>query len=83
MNINGVDVLSVSEIAAELKISSSSATMRLRRRGVAPFAYLGCMAFYKQEDLEKVRHKLETGRASPNYGKRSNYSPQLTTIGEE
>lgn len=80
MNINGVDVLSVNDIATELKITSGSATMRLRRRGVVPFAYLGCMAFYKKEDLDKIKDKSPRGRASPNYGQGSSYSPQLTSI---
>ncbi|MDR2535099.1 MAG: hypothetical protein LBD29_03595 [Treponema sp.] len=83
MNINGVEVMSVAEIAAELKIASGTASMRLRRRNIPPFAYLGCMTFYKKEDIDKIREKSPRGRAAPNYGQGSSYTPQLANIGVE
>jgi hypothetical protein len=69
MELQGIPT---SEVAKQLEISVHAAIMRFRRHNIRPCGYIGTMALYKEDDIEKIREKLPTGRRAPKYGNRQN-----------
>lgn len=56
--------LTISEIAAELRIPAPTAKKRLARAGIAPIAYAGPTALYAPEAVDAIRDTPPPGRPS-------------------
>ena len=67
--MEGIQGIPISQIAQVMGISPNAVKMRLSHRGVKPFGYIGRVGLYREEDIEKIKEPLPTGRRSPKWGK--------------
>jgi hypothetical protein len=61
--MEGITVL---DMAQALGISSAAVKMRLSRKGIEPFKYIGSAGIYTKVDLEAIREGGKRGRPKPD-----------------
>jgi predicted transcriptional regulator len=57
-----MDEITVLDMAQELGISSAAVKMRLSRKGVEPFKYIGSAGIYRKSALDAIREGGTRGR---------------------
>jgi predicted transcriptional regulator len=61
--MEGITVL---DMAQTLGISTAAVKMRLSRKGIEPFKYIGTAGIYTKADLETIREAGKRGRPKPD-----------------
>ena len=63
------DGLTLKEIAEKIGMSQVAVKNRVYKRGIMPYRIVGTVGLYREEDIDKIKEELPTGRRSPKYGK--------------
>jgi len=58
----GMEGITVLDMAQRLKTSSVAIKMRLSRKGIAPFKYIGSAGLYTEKDFEAIKDGGTRGR---------------------
>jgi hypothetical protein len=62
------EILTITEIAKKLDISSTAVQMRFRRRGIKPIRFIGSTGIYQEDDMEAIREPGVRGRPKVSDG---------------
>lgn len=61
--------ITVVEIAEKTGKSVNAVRLRLQKRAIKPIGYIGMVAYYTSDAVDKVKEFLPSGKASPKWGK--------------
>jgi hypothetical protein len=79
-----MEEITVLDMAQALKISSGAVKMRLSRKGVQPFKYIGSAGLYRKSDIELIREaprgrpRLKAAPETPPKPRQAKAKPKTT-----